>query len=412
MPLIDTAIRQKKPSSKSKKLTDGGGLFLEIRPNGSRLWRYQYRIAGKTNLYAIGAYPTVTLHDARVEHVRARALVGQGIHPAHDRAKRKSEKAGEGADTFKVVAEEWIEVKRTVGSKKGWSPYYEKQVRSYLVRDVYPQIGRRSMRSISPSDVLGLLRKISDRGAATAAIFVRQIISQVFGYAVPRLRADSDPAHVLRGAISRPTIQNASPKDRVEIKRLISRIEIYGGARTTAIALHLLLLLFVRTGELRRAKWSEIDFDRKLWEIPPERMKKRRTHLVPLCPQAISLLEELRTITGSNVHLFPNSRRPRDVMSATTINRALEHMGYASGEFTGHDFRATASTQLHEMGFRSEIVEMQLAHARTNKVAAAYNHAEYLVERTSMMDDWANYLDALVRGADVIPIGELRRRIA
>ncbi len=412
MALTDLAIKQKKPASKPKKFSDGGGLFLEVRPNGSKLWRYQYRVAGKTNLYAIGTYPDITLHEARVEHERARALVRQGIHPAHERAQRRIEKAGQGADTFKIVAEEWIDAKRTTDARKGWSPYYEKQVKSYLKRDVYPSLGRRSMRSILPSDVLGVLRKISDRGAATAAIFVRQVISQVFTYAVPRLRADSDPAHVLRGAISRPKVQNASPKDRAEIKVLLSRIENYGGARTTAIAIHLLLLLFVRTGELRRAKWTEIDVERMVWEIPAERMKKRRTHLVPLCPLAIALLEELKNITGSNIHLFPNSRRPRDVMSATTINRALEHMGYASGEFTGHDFRATASTRLHEMGFRSEIVEMQLAHARTNKVAAAYNHAEYMGERVSMMDSWATFLDALRSGAKVIPIGAARSSVS
>lgn len=408
MRLTDARIRQAKPALKARKLSDGGGLFLEIRSTGSKLWRYQYRIAGKANLFAIGVYPAITLHDARLEHLRARALVRQGIHPAHDRAARKAENSAHTADTFKIVAEEWIEAKRTVDDRRGWSPYYEKQVRSYLARDVYPKIGRRSMRSISPSDVLEILRKISDRGAATAAIFVRQIISQVFCYAVPRLRADSDPAHVLRGAISRPTIQHASAKDRAEIKRLLSRIEEYGGARTTAIALHLLLLLFVRTGELRRAKWSEVDFERRIWEIPAERMKKRRTHLVPLCPQAIELFHELRGITGSSIHLFPNLRRPQEVMSATTINRALEHMGYVSGEFTGHDFRATASTRLHEMGFRSEIVEIQLAHANTNKVASAYNHAEYLPERVSMMETWAGFLESLWKGAELIPINSSR----
>lgn len=393
MLLTDVHVRQAKAALKPIKLTDANGLFLEVRPSGSKLWRYQYRIAGKSNLYAIGAYPSLSLRDARMEHAKAHALVKQGIHPAHERARLRSDTIAENANTFKAIAEEWIEAKCTTEKRRGWTPYYEKQIRSYFERDVYPKIGRRPMRSITSADILRILRAIADRGAEAAAILVRQLISQVFTYAVPTLRAEGDPAHVLRGAIIRPPVEHASPKNRDQIRELLVRIRNYGGSRTTAIALHLLLLLFVRTAELRKASWSEFDLDLALWTIPSHRMKKRRTHLVPLSRRAVALLRELNGITGANVHIFPNSRRPRDVISATTVNRALEHMGYPSGHFTGHDFRATASTLLHELGYRDELVEMQLAHAKADKTAAAYNHAQYLSERTAMMQAWAEWLD-------------------
>lgn len=395
MPLTDIRIRQTKPAVRPQKLADGNGLYLEVRPNGSKLWRYRYRIEGRFNLYAIGAYPALSLADARAEHLRARDLVKRGVHPAHERARTRSEATSRNADTFKVIAEEWISEKQ-----KTWTPYYEKQVRSYFDRDVYPRIGRRPMQSITSDDVLKILRAIADRGANAAAILVRQLISQVFTYAVRTLRATSDPAHVLRGAIIRPPVQHADAKGREDIAEFVGRLRAYGGARTTVIAMWLLLLLFVRTGELRRAPWSEFDIGRALWTIPAGRMKKRRVHLVPLPKQAVALLRELHGITGAGTHLFPNMRRPKEaVISATTINRALEHMGYESGFFTGHDFRATASTHLHEMGYRDEVVEMQLAHAKKDKVGAAYNHAQYLPERVEMMQRWADWLDDIAAEA-------------
>lgn len=397
MPLTDVRIRQAKAQPKPYRLADGGGLFLEVRPNGSKLWRYAYRIGGKPNLFAMGAYPEVSLLDARQAHARARALVQAGTHPAHDRARAKGEAVARDADLFQSVALEWIEAKRTKDGRPGWSPYYEAQVRSYMQRDVFPRVGRRPIRSITSADWLGVIQPIADRGAEAAAILVRQLASQVYTYAIARLRADSDPTFPLRRTIIRPPVQHAAPKDRDTIRDLLQRVRAYGGNRTTAIALRVLLLTFVRTAELRNAPWSEFDLDRGLWTIPAERMKKRRSHLVPLAPQAVALLRELHDITGANVHLFPNNRRPTDVMSATTINRALEHMGYPPAFFTGHDFRATASTRLHEMGFRSEIVEMQLAHSKTDKVAAAYNHAEYLPERTAMMDAWATWIEQAER---------------
>jgi integrase len=402
MPLTDVRIRQAKPAAKPFRLADSGGLLIEVRPNGSKLWRYAYRIGGKPNLFALGAYPEVTLQDARTAHAKARALVQAGTHPAHDRARALGAAVSASGDHFRAVAEEWIDAKITKENRPGWSAKYEDQVRSYFDRDVYPKVGRRPIRSITSAEWLAVVRAIADRGAESAAILVRQLVSQVYVYAVSNLRADIDPTWPIRRAIIKPQVQHASAQDRDTIRDMLQRVAAYGGNRTTTIALGLLLRTFVRTVELRRAPWSEFDLDAALWTIPAERMKKRRIHLVPLAPQVVELLRELHDITGANVHLFPNNRRPKDVMTATTVNRALEHMGYPSGYFTGHDFRATASTHLHEMGYRSDVVEMQMAHAKTDKVGAAYNHAEYLPERIAMMKEWSEWIEQA--GADESPI--------
>jgi integrase len=397
MPLTDVKLRQAKPRDKQYKMADGGGLYIEVKSNGVKSWRYRYRIAGKENIYAIANYPEMGLADARLERMRAAELVRQGIHPSHERAKTKAERMDSNADTFQAVAEEWITTKVTTPKRKGWSEYYEKQVRAYFKADVYPKLGRRPLRSITSQEWLGAIKSIAERGAPTAAIFVRQLVSQVYTYAINNLRAESDPTYSLRRSIPRAPVRHADAKSRDDIRDLLARIRDYGGNRTTAIAIRMLLLLFVRTKELRYTPWQEIRPGIKsgVWSIPEDRMKKGRRHMVPLPRQVVLLLEELESITGGNVHLFPNNRRPREVMSGTTVNRALEHMGYPSGYFTGHDFRATASTALHEMGYRDEIVEMQLAHAKTDKVGAAYNHAAYLDERTTMMQAWADWIDAI-----------------
>ncbi len=414
MPLTDIKIRQAKPGAKPFRLSDGGGLFVEVRPNGSKLWRYAYRIGGKANLFAMGAYPAVTLQAARKAHASAREVVSAGKHPARQRAAALAAADVLAADTFERVAGDWIESRRTKEGRPGWSLYYEKQARSCLARDVFPVVGARPIKSISPAEWLAVLRGIADRGAPSAAILTRQLVSQTYSYAIANLRAETDPTWPLRRAITRPPVAHASAKDRDTVRDLLHRLNRYGGHRTTAIALRLLLLTFVRTAELRGARWSEFDIGRAVWSIPAERMKKRRVHLVPLSAQALELLRELREITGANAHLFPNSRRPRETMSATTINRALEHMGYRSGFFTGHDFRATASTTLHELGFRSEIVEMQLAHSNTDKVASAYNHAEYLPERAEMMRAWSAWIaDVEADGPPIELIGgPLPKRMA
>lgn len=296
----------------------------------------------------------------------------------------------ERANTFEAVAQEWLE------RKKGkWSAYSHKQATSCLEQNAFPKIGKLPIRKVTAAHLLEILQAMEKRGAETYAMQLRQWCSAIFRHAVVTLRADGDPAAALKGALSRPQINHSKPMSAEQIGDFKVRLAKYGGNRTTVIAMRLMLYTFVRTAELRKAPWAEFDIEAAEWKIQPERMKMKRVHVVPLPRQSLALLEELRTITGAGKWLFPNFRRPNDVMSATTINRALEHMGYASGLWTGHDFRATSSTRLHEMGFRSEWIERQLAHVEENKTKAAYNHAEYLPERRAMMQAWADWIDQI-----------------
>jgi len=385
MPLTDVKIRQAKPGVAPIKLTDGNGLYLEVRPSGSKLWRYRYRLDGKENLFAIGSYPDVSLSDARGERDAAREHVRAGRHPSHVRQTEKAKQLAENRNTFKAVAEEWIEDR--LGQR---AETYRNQCRRAFVNDVYPAIGRLPMREITAAQVLAILRKMDQRGATTLALQVRQWISAVFRYGVATLRADADPAAALKGAIQRKAINHSQPMSREQLGAYMAAVDRYKGHRGTVIALKLLPMLFTRTVELRCARWGEFDLDGALWEIPAERMKMRRKHLVPLPSQAVELLRELRQITAGEL-LFPGMRDPSKPISPTTLNRALEYLDMKGWHC--HDFRATASTHLYEMGrWRPEVIEMQLAHADRNKTRAAYNHAQYLVERREMMQAWANFL--------------------
>ena len=413
MPLTDTRIRNAKPARKPYKLTDSAGLHVEVRPSGAKLWRLRYRIAGRENLFALGEYVQapageskreteqriqsgrLTLGEARQERDKARGLVKQGIHPAHNRQALRVAKIAEGANTVEAIAREWIEK-----NKARWSPYYLHQVEGSLEDDVFPYVGTLPIRSVSSAHLLEIVRRIEKR-APTVALLVRQWCRAVFRYAVATLRADGDPTVALKGAITRPKVQHNKPLSSSEIPNLLTKLEARGGNRTTKIAMRLLLLTFVRPVELRAAEWKEFDLQRGEWRIPAERMKMRERHIVPLSHQAVLLLQELKEITGGNRYLFPNYRRPKTHMGPTTLNRALERMGYGK-KFSSHGFRATASTILNELGYRPDVIERQLAHKERNTVRASYNRAEYLAERREMLQQWANTIDAWARGDKVI----------
>ena len=389
--LTDAKIRTAKPNKNAHKLADSHGLYLEIKPNGSKLWRYRYRIAGKENIFAIGTYPLVSLSDARTERDKAKQLVKQGTHPAHNRQNKKAAQLANNTNTIEVVAREWTEQ-----HKNRWSPGYRKQITRFLELDAFPYIGQLPIRSVVAADLLAVIRRTEKRGAETIALLLRQWFSAIFRYAVATLRADTDPASALKGAIQRPPVKHHQPLK--DIPAFIRKIDDYGGYRTTHIALKMALLTFVRPGELRKAKWEEFDFDTMLWRVPDFNTKKRREHIVPLSKQAIILLEELRTLTGGQTYLFPNYRNAKTCMTATTLNRAIERMGYA-GEFSAHGFRATASTVLNEMGrYRPDVIERQLAHMDKNSIRAIYNNAEYISERREMMQHWADHINALTKG--------------
>lgn len=402
MPLTDLKIRQAKPLEKAYKLTDGHGLYLSVTPNGSKLWRYRYRLDGKENLFAIGEYPTISLTDARKARDAAQALVKQGLNPSHARRAEIKSVVAENQNTFQAVAREWME-----HSADDWSDGYRRQVETFMQRDVLPKLGNVPIRAITAAHVLDVLHTVEKRGAPSIAVLIRQWCGQIFRYAVATARADFDPSAALRGALKRRRVRHHPPLGRDEMPRFLARLNRYGGYRPTVIAIRLLMLTFVRTVELRKAKWAEFDFASATWRVPAERMKMRKamlageTHIVPLSRQAMALLEELRTFTGGQPFLFPNMRTPQECMTATTINRALERMGYA-GQFSAHGFRSTASTLLHEMGWRADVIERQLAHAERNKVRAAYNHAEYLPERREMMQAWADWIDTLATGSPML----------
>ena len=393
MPLTDAAIRNAKPAASQVKLADSGGLYLLVKPNGAKLWRLKYRIDGKENAFAIGEYPDTSLADARAARDAAKGLVKLGIHPSHSRQSEKAAQLAGNASTFKAVALEWIDQR-----KAKWAPYYLRQVERFMAADVFPYIGTMPIRNVTAADLLTIIKRVERRGAETVALMVRQWCSAIFRYAVATLRADTDPAAALKGAIHRPKIEHRKPLERDQIAGLAKALEAYGGHRETIIALRLLLLTFVRTGELRAARWGEFDLERSEWRIPAERMKMREPHIVPLSAQAVELLRELHELTGNRGYLFPNSRSPDACMTATTLNRALERMGFAGKDgigFSAHGFRATASTILNEAGYRPDVIERQLAHAERNKVRASYNRAEYLEERRAMMQQWADLTEQL-----------------
>lgn len=386
------------------KAADGGGLHLEVRPSGSKLWRYRYRIAGRENVFAVGEYFNdkraghVSLEEARRARDQARVLVRQGIHPAHQRRTERMARHADASNTFEGVAREWLGRK-----KEGWTPYYSNQVERFLATDLFPFVGSLPIRSVTAAHLLEALRRVEKRGAASVALLGRQWCSAIFRYAVSTLRADGDPASALKGALTTRKVKHSKSFSKEELGAFLKSLDGFAGYRTTVIALRLKLLTLVRTIELRAARWSEINFEGAEWRIPAERMKMREQHLVPLSKQSLELLTELHTLTGGREWLFPNYRRPSTYMTATTLNRALERLGYngksTKGPFSAHGFRSTASTMLNEAGFRADVIERQLAHSEGNKVRASYNHARHLDERRAMMQDWSDMTDRIAAAA-------------
>jgi integrase len=401
MPLKDTRIRNAKLPEKPYKLADGGGLYIEIKPNGSKLWRLRYRLAGKENVFAIGEYPAIGLADARAERDAAKKIIRDGMHPSHHRKLERARRAHENANTFEAVAREWI-----AHNAEHWTAKTLRQRRHVLERDVFPTVGSLPVRQVTPTHVLSIVKRVEKRALAMA-VLVNQAIGSICRYAMVTLRADIDPTRPLRGSLRPRQVEHHKPLSRGEIPGFIRALEAYPGYFSNKMALHLVLLTLVRTTEMLEARWSEFDLGAALWRIPAERMKMREPHIVPLSRRAVELLRELHTLTGGQLWLFPNYRRPKTCMTATTMNRALERMGFngkGSMGFSAHGFRATASTILNEMGFRPDVIERQLAHKERNKVRASYNRAEYLGERREMMQVWADLIEEMVKEqSKVIP---------
>ena len=394
--LSDAKIRRAKPGSKPYKLYDGDGLFMLIHPNGSRYWRLKYRAAGKEKLFAVGVYPEVNLAEARAKVIEARRVIREGGDPVIERRRHRAESS---VPTFRAMAEEWIATR-----ENQWSPTYRDAVKSALAANLYPQVGDMSVQAITVPILREALLLMEQRGVLAALRKVRMWASLVFRYAIATGRCENDPAAPLRGTFKAHKSRNfAALTTAQEFGKLVARIRTYDGSPVTRCALLLMAYTFTRTGELRSAEWTELDLEGAMWRIPAERMKMREAHLVPLSGQARKILAELKLLTGTSRWVFPNERKPQKPMSENTILYALYRLGYHS-RATGHGFRSSASTLLNEMGFDPDVIERQLAHKERNKVRAAYHRAEYLAERSEMMQRWTDYIDELAAsGASKCP---------
>ncbi|WP_148863269.1 tyrosine-type recombinase/integrase [Marinobacter fonticola] len=405
--LTDSAV--KKASSdgqKQRKLADGGGLTLIVRP-ASKVWWFRYRFAGKEKTFSLGSYPEVPLKDAREGRDEARKLLAQNIDPVNHRRTESAKHRNAAANTFKAIANDWL--KRQEGEL---APGTIRVTRRRLESHIFPHIGQIPATDIEPPLVLQVLRKLETKGKHETAHRMRQRISQIFRYAIADGRAIRDPAADLRGLLkSAPTTNRPALTKPAEVGALLRAIEAYSGQPTTCAALQLAPMLFLRPGELRKAEWPEIDLENATWTIPGHRMKgtlrakragKVPDHLIPLPEQAVTVLEVLQRITGHRPYVF-EAIKPGRPLSENTINTALRSMGFDGDTMVGHGFRATASTLLHEMGWQPEVIELQLAHRQRNQVAAAYNRSARLEERTAMMQQWADYLDNLKKGGSVVP---------
>jgi integrase len=401
MALTDLEVKRAKAVEKPLKLTDGGGMFLLVQPNGAKYWRLAYRFEGKQKTLALGVYPGVSLADARARRDDARKLLANNADPGAVKQAQKSARAERASNSFEVIAREWF-----AKYSAQWAENHAGRIIARLERDIFPWIGGKPIADITAPDLLTVLRRIEARGAVETAHRAHQNCGQVFRYAIATGRAERDPTPDLKGALP-PVKQThrAAITDPKAIAELLRAMDDYQGTFVTKCALRLAPLVFVRPGELRKAEWAEIDLDKAEWNIPAERMKMREPHLVPLSAQAVAILRELHPLTGGGRYVFPGARTNGRPMSDNAILAALRRMGFAKDEMSGHGFRAMARTILDEvLQVRPDYIEHQLAHAVRDPNGRAYNRTAHLSERRKMMQQWADYLDKLKAGADVIPL--------
>ena len=401
MALTDTLIRTSKPSEKARKLSDGGGMYLEIAPTGGKLWRLKYRFGGKEKRLALGIYPDTSLKDAREKREAARKLLAAGVDPSEHRKAVKAAGIELTTNTFEAIARQWF----TLRAGK-WVKSHSEKVINRLERDIFPWIGSKPMKAITRAEILSALNRVVDRGAIESARRAGFNLAQIFRFAIDNELADRNPAANLGSALPSVDIKHrAAITDINEIGGLLRAMESYQGSLVTQCALRLAPLVFVRPIELRSAEWAEIDFDKALWTIPAEKMKMRESHIVPLAKQAIEILKELHPVTGKGRYVFPSAHSPKRAMSNNAVLSALRRMGYTKDEMSGHGFRAMARTVLDEtLHIRPDYIEHQLAHAVRDPNGRAYNRTSHLAERKAMMQQWADYLDNLKVGGNVLPM--------
>lgn len=392
MALTDIKCRTTKPAEKTYKLSDAGGLYLTVNPNGSKLWHFKYRYDRREKKLSIGPYPLVSLAEARDFRDDAKRKLRAGLDPSAEKAAAKKQRLEKAENTFDKQAWEWYEHNLT-----GWSKNHANTVSTRLKQDILPQIGRMPITDVKALDLLAMVRKIEAREAYEVARRSLQYCGQIFRFAILHGRAEINPTPNLKGALKSVPKGHYAAFDSRELPAFLEKFH-RNDARLfpiTRLALELMMLTFVRTSELIKAEWSEFDFNEAIWRIPAARMKMKRDHLVPLSSQAISILTQLRTLHSNQKWIFPSQIKPRNHMSNNTILTALARMGYR-GIMTGHGFRALAMSTIKEkLGYRHEVIDRQLAHAQRNQVVAAYDRAEFLDDRTKMMQDWADYIDKI-----------------
>ncbi|QJB57459.1 integrase arm-type DNA-binding domain-containing protein [Pseudodesulfovibrio sp. zrk46] len=399
MPLTDAKIKAAKPKTNEYTLNDGEGLALVVSPKGRKWWRFRYQMKGKRTGLSLGTYPYITLQDARTRRSQLKTLIAQGIDPS--RKRKEDKRRSSASEAFEAVAREWFQK-----NLAGWSGRHAKTTIERLEKNVFPFIGERPISELGVEDMLGVVQRCEKRGAVETARRVRQIMSQIFRYAVAAGRAERDPAADIKGAIppARKVKHHPSITDPKEIGPLLRAIDSFSGTFVVHCALRFAPLVFVRPGELRNAEWNEIDLEACEWRIPESKMKGGSPHIVPLSKQAVAILIEVYKLTGPSGFVFPSIRTASRPMSENTINVSLRRLGYDKEEMTGHGFRSMASTLLNEHGWHKDAIERQLAHTPKDKVRASYNYAEHLPERKKMMQAWADYLDSLKAGGKVVPL--------
>jgi len=399
MALTDTAIRNAKPGAKPARLFDERGLYLEVTPSGGKWWRFRYRFGGKAKLLSMGTYPDVGLAKARERRDEARKLLADGIDPSQQRKATKAAGTERAANSFEVVAREWYGK-----MSPAWNTAHGVRIIRRLERDVFPWIGARPVAEVTAPELLGVLRRIEQRGALETAHRALQNCGQVFRYAIATGRAERDPSGDLRGAL--PPVKGthfAAVTDPAKVGHLLRTLDGYQGTFTVQCALKLAPLVFVRSGELRAAQWADIDLDTAEWRFHVT--KTDTGHIVPLARQAVDILRELHALTGQGRYVFPGARSRERPMSENAILAALRRLEIGKDEMSGHGFRAMARTILDEvLGARPDLIEHQLAHAVRDPNGRAYNRTAHLPARREMMQQWADWLDRQRAGGEVIPL--------
>ena len=399
MALTELTIKHLKPKPKVYRVADGGGLCLEISPAGGKLWRWRYYYQGKAQMLALGKYPALTLAAARKKRDEARDLLDAGKHPTREKKIQKLRKVHEGANTFEKISRRWLELKES-----GLNEKYARQCLARMEQHVFPRIGALPLTEITIPEIVEVVEAISKHGTIETAKRMKQLIGQVFRYSAQRGLCVHNPAADLRDILPSVEEKHHACIHPSELPELLEKIELLGN-NFTKYAMKMLMLTFVRTGELIGAKWEEIDWQKEEWHIPKERMKMKRPHIVPLSNQVLSILKELQVSTGNKTFIFHSPASKSNHISNGAVLMGLRRMGYQN-KMTGHGFRTLASTILNEKNYTPDVIERQLAHEDEDKIRSAYNRAEYLLERKKMMQDYANYLDTVASssGSNIIQL--------